>query len=626
MSQNATQYCSVWLPVPKRQTFSYLIPDSWRTLPKTGQLVWAPLGRRKVAGMIESVGVEPPLYIKDIKELIEPFPEDFSVGSKLLALLRWAIEHYLAVPGEVLRSFFPAALLKGKIDKGERARQRPAGQFFTETASLQLNSLQEKAVSEVISHLGKFSPFLLHGITGSGKTEVYLRLCEAVLRRGQGVLILVPEISLTPQTVGRFAARFGDKVGSYHSGMSEVQRLQTWWQVKDGVQRVVVGTRSAACLPVQDLGLIVVDEEHDSSYKQEERFRYHGRDLAVVRAKLEGVPVLLGSATPSLESWQNVQREKYHLLKLPERATAGRLPKIQIIDLKSCPPHPETLLSEPLADCLKTRIERGEQALLFLNRRGFAPFLLCRDCGEVPRCPNCDIGLNFHKRPSALKCHYCDLSLPPLEQCPACKGFRLEPIGAGTERVEAELKRQFPKMRLSRLDRDTTGSRARTEEILSQFGSGEIDVLIGTQLVTKGHDFKRLTLVGILLADVTLNLPDFRAAERVFQLITQVSGRAGRHELEGEVFLQTYRPEHFAITSAMAHDHEQFFVHEISHREELGYPPFGRLVLLRLTGTKPDRVEVACRKFAADLQTLFHKFSTVGILGPSKSTLEKLRG
>jgi len=618
------RYASLWLPLPKRQTFTYRIPESESLA--IGQCAIVPLGRRKVVGLVESLNHEAPAHLSEIKTISEILPEEFSLSPHLLKLLRWASDHYLSPPGEVLRTFIPNAIFKGKKHKGERSHHPSSVHFFADDKNLQLNSAQKEAVDKVSEKLGGFHPALLQGVTGSGKTEVYLQLCAEVLRREGSTLLLVPEIALTPQIMARFVSRFGELVTSYHSGMTEGQRLKTWWAVKEGVKRVVIGTRSAIGLPVQKLGLIIVDEEHDSSYKQEERFRYHGRDLAVVRAKLESVPVLLGSATPSLESMENVRRQKYERYTLSERATQGSLPKIHLIDLKSNPPHPETSLSEPLEECLKATMERGEQAMLFLNRRGYAPFILCQDCGEVPRCPNCEISLTFHKRGPELKCHYCEFHIPPPSQCGTCQGLNLEPIGLGTEKIEAELQKAFPKMRLGRLDRDVVQSRLRTEEILSQFGNGEIDVLVGTQLITKGHDFKNLTLVGILSADLALHLPDFRAAEKMFQLITQVAGRAGRHDLPGQVFLQTYRPEHFAIQAAMGQDPEHFFVQERSQRELACYPPFSRLVLLRLMGTKDENVESASHALAEDLKSLFRKFSGTEILGPSKATLEKLRG
>jgi primosomal protein N' (replication factor Y) len=438
---------------------------------------------------------------------------------------------------------------------------------------------------------------------------------------------MVPEIALTPQMVGRFLARFGEGVGTYHSGMTEAQRLKTWWAAKRGSQKIFIGTRSAACLPVKNLSLIVVDEEHDSSYKQEERFRYHGRDLAVMRAKLEQIPILLGTATPSIESLKNVHDKKYRRLILTRRATqGGTIPRINLIDLRKDHPHFETMLSPLLVTETRRVLDRGEQALFFLNRRGFAPCQICTDCGEIPRCPNCEIGLTFHRHPPVLKCHYCEFQLLHLEQCPKCEVGRLEAIGTGTQRLEEGFAKVFPGAQIGRLDRDIVSSRAKTEEVLSQFETGQLDILIGTQLVTKGHDFKRLTLVGILLADHTLNLPDFRAAERVFQIVTQVSGRAGRHDLFGTVYLQTYHPEHFAIVTALEQDVEQFYVRESKFRHTVGYPPFTRLILFRVLGYQQEDVEKGARLLSHDLNDLLGHFPGVKILGAAPATLEKLRG
>jgi primosomal protein N' (replication factor Y) len=437
---------------------------------------------------------------------------------------------------------------------------------------------------------------------------------------------MVPEIALTPQMVGRFFARFGEGVGTYHSAMTETQRLKTWWAAKDDRQKIFIGTRSAACLPVKKLSLIVVDEEHDSSYKQEERFRYNGRDLAVMRAKLDRIPIILGSATPSMESLKNVHSGKYRRLTLTQRATqGGTIPRIHLVDLKKDHPHFETLLSQPLREELHRVLERGEQALIFLNRRGFAPCQICTECGEIPRCPNCEIGLTFHRRPPVLKCHYCEYQISHLEQCPKCQAGKLEALGTGTQRLEESFAKEFPDTRIGRLDRDIVTRRVRTEEVLAQFETGQLDILIGTQLVTKGHDFKRLSLVGILLADHTLNLPDFRAAERLFQIVTQVAGRAGRHDLPGTVYLQTYRPEHFAIVTALEQDQEQFYVREKNYRETVGYPPFTRFVLFRLLGTRQEEVVEGAHILAQDLSDLLRHFPGVKILGPAPATLEKLR-
>jgi len=606
-------------------TFTYAVPEEWE-MPACGRLARVPLGKGASVGIVAETGVKFPEGLKEVKPLLELLPEDLSLKPTLLRVFEWAVGHYLTPPGEVLRTFLPPGLFKSTAAKGERARPRAPMIGFGEAVAPSLTEAQRVAIADILELRESFQPFLLQGITGSGKTEVYLRLCEELLQRGRSALILVPEIALTPQTVGRFAARFGDAVGSYHSGMTEAQRLQTWWGAQSGRLKVLVGTRSALCLPLVDLGLIVVDEEHDSSYKQEERFRYHARDLAVVRAKEEGIPVVLGSATPSIETMENTARGKYRLLKLPLRATAGTLPKIQLVDLKLEPADPETMMSPTLTEKLEAVLARGEQALLFLNRRGFAPYLLCRGCGEVPNCPNCEIALTFHKRPAGMVCHYCEFHQKPPDVCASCGAIEIQPMGTGTEKIEEVLQKRYPQTRLARLDRDVASGRQRTEEILSSFAAGELDLLIGTQLVAKGHDFKRLTLVGILLADSTLNQPDFRAAERLFQIVTQVAGRAGRHDLPGEVVLQTFRPTHYAVTSALAQDPEAFFQHERVYREEASYPPFHRVVLLKLSGTQSPRVEQASEKLAEDLVVLFGRHSEVRVLGPAKASMEKLRG
>lgn len=621
-----TIYAHLWLPVPKWQTFTYRIPQDWEDVPAPGSLVLAPLGRRKTVGMVAELTQDPPEGLGGLKDLIEPLPEECTFEPKLLELLRWAKGHYLTPPGEVLRTFLPSALLKGKMGKGQRAQNVEGLTEFHQAAPPQLTEEQMVAVARVTAQWGKFFPCLLQGVTGSGKTEVYLKLCEEVLRQKGSALILVPEIALTPQILGRFSGRFSSQVAAYHSGMTEGQRLKVWWGAKAGKIPIVVGTRSAVALPLKDLALLVVDEEHDPSYKQEERFRYHGRDLAVVRAKLQGIPILLGSATPSVETQENVHQGKYHRLTLHARATQSPLPQIHLIDIKENPLHPETLLSDPLQEALRQTLERGEQALFFLNRRGYAPFILCQDCGGVFRCPNCEISLTYHRRPPLLRCHYCEYQQEVPEICPTCEGRELRPIGAGTERLEEGFVQTFPGIRLGRLDRDIVASRRRTEELLSKFSRGELDVLIGTQLVTKGHDFRNLTLVGILLADLTLNVPEFRAAERGFQIVTQVAGRAGRHDLPGQVYLQTFRPDHYAIQAALKQNSEEFFVQERSFRKGAGYPPFRRVILFRFLGSQDARVREGSHRAGDFLKTLFRRFKNVQVLGPTKSTLEKLRG
>lgn len=424
--------------------------------------------------------------------------------------------------------------------------------------------------------------FLLHGVTGSGKTEVYLRAIEATLAQGRSALLLVPEIALTPQLVGRLRARLGDGIAVLHSGLRARQRWDAWHALAQSRVRVAIGTRSALFAPLADLGLVVVDEEHDGSFKQEDGFRYHARDMALLRAAREGAVVVLGSATPSLESYALARQGRLGLLELVERATGQSLPEVELVDLKrhKNTPSRHPLLTGPVHHALLDCVARGEQAIVFLNRRGFAPALKCTDCGEQVECPSCSVALTEHRREGTLRCHYCDFRMPVLERCPACEIGELERVGAGTERIEDALADVLPGARIERLDRDRT-THERIEDVLDRMARREIDVLVGTQMVTKGHDLPGVTLVCVLSGDQSLAFPDFRASERTFQLLAQVAGRAGRADKPGKVLVQGYQPEHPAILAASRHDYHAFVRRELRDREELGYPPFARLVAIR---------------------------------------------
>ncbi|PNU19821.1 primosomal protein N' [Geothermobacter hydrogeniphilus] len=470
---------------------------------------------------------------------------------------------------------------------------------------------------------GGFRSALLHGVTGSGKTEVYLRAIETVLERGRQALVLVPEIALTPQLVGRFRNRFAGraKISVLHSGLSDGERYDAWRNVARGEADIVIGARSAIFAPLPEPGLIIVDEEHETSYKQSEGFRYNARDLALLRGQQQGVPVLLGSATPALPSYRRALDGEALLLQLPGRAAGQPLPEVELIDMTATPFR--TLLSDPLAGALEANLQRGEQSLVLLNRRGFAPYLLCADCGRDFRCPNCEISLTYHRGRLLLRCHYCDYQLSPPESCPRCGGSQLDPEGAGTERLELELKERFPEARLARMDRDTTTARGAHRRFMERMLAGEIDILVGTQMIAKGHDFPGVTLVGVVNADATLNFPDFRAGERTFALLSQVAGRAGRGTLPGRVLIQTYAPEHYALQHAASHDYAGFYRQELALRRELGYPPYGFLVNLVLSGNDPQRVERAARELAGRLLPLP---AGAELLGPVPCLLAKLRG
>jgi len=490
-----------------------------------------------------------------------------------------------------------------------------------------LTDEQEGALARLLPPLEerRYATFLLRGVTGSGKTEVYLRLIEEALRRGRGAIVLVPEIALTPQTVSWFRSRF-ESVAVLHSRMTDGQRHDMWKQVRAGDARVVVGARSAVFAPVRDLGVIVVDEEHEPSFKQSSTPRYHARDVAVMRARRAGALCVLGSATPSLESWANVERGRYQRIDLLRRVHGGSPPPIQVIDMRAelAETKSTALFSRRLHELLGETLQRKEQAILFLNRRGFSPVLWCQSCRAVVTCGACAVPMNYHKQHGRLVCHTCCEEILPPQACPACTSPALRYLGSGSERVEDTLRKLFPAARVGRMDSDTMLRREDYEERLGAFGRGELDVLVGTQMIAKGLDFPRVTLVGVVAADSTLHLPDFRAAERTFQLLSQVAGRAGRSDLGGRTIVQTYVPTHPAIVHAAAQDYEAFAASEGAARAELGYPPYGRLVRVVIE----DRDEVRARDAAEALgAALAERFSSQGVsvLGPAPAPLSKVR-
>jgi primosomal protein N' (replication factor Y) len=489
-----------------------------------------------------------------------------------------------------------------------------------------LTDEQRGALDELLAALraGGFASFLLHGVTGSGKTEVYLRLIAENIERGRDALVLVPEISLTPQLAARFRARFGNQVAVLHSALTDAERYGQWRLIRNRQVRIVVGARSAVFAPLSRLGVVIVDEEHDPSFKQAEGLHYNGRDLALVRAKRAGAVAVLGSATPSLESYRGALEKRLRLLELPHRATPRPLPEVRIIDLRIYKSGAEGILTAPLAEAIASTLERGEQAILFLNRRGFASFVLCRACGHAFRCQHCSVTLTYHRTDrERLICHYCGYATALPKVCPECSAERIALLGLGTEQVEAYLGARFPRARVARLDRDTATSRG-MRAILAQVGRREVDILVGTQMVTKGHDFPYVTLVGVLCADLGLHFPDFRSAERTFQLLTQVAGRAGRGSRPGQVLIQTYSPEHISLVAASRHDFRAFYQQEATGRRELGYPPWSHLAAVRIDGA--DSLEVA--RVARVLAEAGRRYSSPGIslLGPSEAPIQKLKG
>jgi primosomal protein N' (replication factor Y) len=497
---------------------------------------------------------------------------------------------------------------------------------FPFRAPHELNPHQKAAFDRIETALDakQFQTFLLQGVTGSGKTEIYLKAIDAALARGFGALMLVPEIGLTPAVAGQFHHRFGNRVAILHSGIHDSERAQEWRRIRSGEAKVVVATRSGVFAPVQNLGLIIVDEEHDQSYKQQETPRYHGRDVAIVRARDRGAVVVLGSATPSLESRYNADRGKYELLRLPERVESRPMPKVEVIDARQefLETRKQATFSRALIDAVTDRLANGEQSMLLLNRRGFSSFMTCRACGERLECPNCSVTLTFHRRDRRMLCHYCNFSSRVPERCPKCDSDHIQFLGLGSERVEDELHGAFPRARIARIDRDTTGGKRDYEAILAKFRGGEYDILVGTQMIAKGHDIPNVTLVGIVSADTGLGLPDFRAAERTFQLLTQAAGRAGRGTTPGIVLMQTINPDHYAIRFAAEQDYEKFYAKELEFRRVMHYPPFGALANVIVRGA---REEEALARSAALGRLLNPAGEGVKLLGPAAASLARLK-
>lgn len=521
---------------------------------------------------------------------------------------------------------------KGWVDPIEKAAPRlpKANAGFKIKGPITLNEMQQAAAAEIIAALrkGTFSSFLLHGVTGSGKTEVYLRVIEQALEQQRGAILLVPEIGLTAQLVARFHSRFGDAVALFHSGLSPGERYDEWRRIKEGTARLAIGVRSAIFAPFENVGIIIIDEEQDTSYKQEDRVRYHARDVALVRGKQSNAVVVLGSATPSFESFYNGLTGKYRSLTLPTRIDARPLPAVHLIDLKRKEQWVRPFLTRPLLSAVEKRLALGEQTLLFINRRGFSPSLVCGDCGDSPQCVRCSVSLTFHKKTKRLLCHYCGFQTAPPTHCRKCQGVRLIYLGVGTEQVEEEIRSLFPTARLARMDRDTTQKKESQHRILAAMEQEEIDILIGTQMIAKGHDFPKVTLVGVLCADLSLHFPDFRSSERTFQMLTQVAGRAGRGDLPGEVMIQTFQPEHESITAATTHDYFGFYEREISFRKEMGYPPFCRLTLLMLSHPEEERVADRAGALAALIRSAAGSVleKEVDLLGPAPAPFFRLKG
>ena len=542
---------------------------------------------------------------------------------------------YLARKVEKAASILRALEKKGLVESEDRTAQRhhrtpaaqePSSPPATARPPHALNPHQQQAFDAIRAALDAavFKTFLLEGVTGSGKTEVYLNAIDAALALGKGALMLVPEIGLTPAVASQFHQRFGERVAILHSAFHDTERAQQWRNIRSGTAGVVVATRSGVFAPIRNLGLIVVDEEHDQSYKQQETPRYHGRDVAVVRARDAGAIVVLGSATPSLETRYNAERGKYTRLELPERIERRPMPEVELIDMRQefLESRKQATFSRALIEAVTARLANGEQTMLLMNRRGFSSFAACRVCGNRIECANCSVTLTYHRRDRRMLCHYCNYAARIPDRCPKCDSEFIQFLGTGSERVEEELHSAFPRARIARLDRDTVRGKRDYEVILSGFREGSFDILVGTQMIAKGHDIPNVTLVGVVNADIGLGLPDFRAAERTFQLLTQAAGRAGRGETPGIVLIQTINPDHYAIRCAAAQNYEMFYAKEIEFRRMMWYPPFGALASLVV---RAAREEDALTRSGTLGRLLQPPPEGIKVLGPAPAAVARLK-
>ena len=680
--------CRVAVPTPVPRLFDYLVPDHAQCPARGARVLVPFGRRHEVVGIVVQTASQsalPAARLRSIKKCLDDTP---LLPEPVLELLQWGAQYYHHPIGEVLGTAMPVRLRQGalaqlpavplwrltaagiaaspdqlraplqrrllaalqeaaekELDRDALSRVAPrwmpamralikkglVGAHLHEIAAdtlppapapYPLTTAQTAALAALGQARG-FQPFLLRGVTGSGKTEVYLQAIEQILARGQTAMVLVPEIGLTPQLVERFRSRVGVALAVLHSGLGEAERMAAWLGARAGKRRIVLGTRSAVFTPMPDLGLIIVDEEHDASYKQQDGFRYSARDVAVMRASRAGIPIVLGSATPSLESLNQVRSGAYTALELPERAAAAAtLPPVELLDMRRLAI--EDGLSHPLRTALAACLARGEQSLLFLNRRGFAPVWMCVDCGYVAPCRRCDARLTYHRATARLVCHHCGAEAAVPEVCPACQGTRLQALGEGTERVESALARQLPTARILRIDRDTTRRKGSLEAQLARVHAGEADILVGTQMLSKGHDFPNVTLVGVLNADQGLYSADFRGPERLFQQIVQVSGRAGRASRPGRVLIQTYHPEHPIFAALRAHDHRAFADYTLTERREAGYPPFRHLALLRAESPKAGAPLAFLRRARAFGQR--HQTPGVDLMEPVPAPMERRAG
>lgn len=626
LPSSISTYADVALPLPALDQFQYSIPEPLQEKLRVGSRVTVFVRTRRMIGYVVGFSEEKAIEdVRDIDSVVDAAP---LLNGGFLELTRWMSEYYYCSWGQAIEAVLPAAFKKGKFLMKSRAGKATDRAEVVNPEALHLTVHQKDAFDRILQKIKAKEPatYLLHGITGSGKTEVYMHLIGELLKESRGSIVLVPEISLTPQTVDRFYSRFGDCLAVIHSRLSQGRRVEEWHRIRKGEAKVVIGARSAIFSPVQDLGLMVIDEEHDTSYKQEETPRYETKRVAQKRSELEKSVVLLGSATPSLESFFMSEEGAIERIDLPERIAKRPLPIVEIVDMRrQFEGKVERIFSGVLEQNIKDILSKKEQAMLLLNRRGFSTYLHCASCGYVMTCEHCRISLAYHFDKGSLFCHVCHFRSVPQRLCPGCRRNYLHYFGIGTQKVESEARRLFPGAKIGRMDSDSMAKKDSHELMLRAFKSREIDLLIGTQMIAKGHDFPNVSLIGVISADTALHIPDFRAAERTFDLLTQVAGRAGRGDIPGKVLVQTYVPHHYSIQSAKDHDYHEFYAKEIVMRKELGMPPYTHLIRVVVSGRMEREVVKQILGFSKLLTSLSGE-RMFKVLGPAPCLISKERG
>lgn len=615
------KYVKVILDLSSDKIFTYHIPYSLSAKAKVGMRCIVPIGGRKCQGFIIGATIKPAFKTRPILYILDDIP---IFSPEMLEFTKELAGYYFSPWAKVLKAALPPGLGKKGLKLELPAEKKIT--FSYNRPSYSLNKDQKDAVSQIQSSIRsqEHKIFLIHGITGSGKTEIYFESILESLEQKKGAIFLVPEISLTPQMIRNFQDRFGERLALYHSGLTTKQRRDEWMRIKTGAADIVLGVRSAIFAPLEKLGVIVIDESHETTYKQQENLRYSAIQAAFMRGKLQKSVVIMGSATPSIETYYHAKRGKYSLIRLASRVDNLQLPEVIVVDMnKEKAEGHRNIISRRLKSAITKTVEQGEQAILFLNRRGFSSVVMCKICGYIEKCKNCKISLVYHSSSNMLICHHCNYStnIPPI--CPHCHRSYLHPVGVGTQKVEKELKKISSNFIVQRMDSDVISSNVTHKEVFGAFLDGKTDILVGTQMIAKGLHFPNVTLVGIVSADTQLNLPNFRAAEFTFQLLTQVAGRAGRGEKGGKVVVQTHNPDHYSIRCATNYDFEKFYENELGFRKQLNYPPFSQLVSLIIKGPSENKV----RKDAVVLANLLKQNNKgVEFIGPGPCPIDKIRG